>query len=67
MFNPKTYAELCTSMQAGAVVHIDGVQGYINGIRREDGTGRNWLVDIAPCGNGGSGNGDTVTKFVRLA
>lgn len=45
-FKPKTFAELCQSMQTRAEVEINGTVGVINGIAAEDGSGRCWIVTV---------------------
>ena len=52
MFKPKTYIEVCMAMQTRAVVcfqtsgEIDNIIGIVNGIEAEDGSGRNWNINI---------------------
>lgn len=46
-FKPKTFVELCNAMQTRAEVEIDGKVGTINSIQAEDGSGRNWNVEIS--------------------
>jgi hypothetical protein len=47
MFKPKTYQDICNAMQTRAIVEIDGVEGVINTIQAEDGSGRNWNVTLS--------------------
>ncbi len=55
-----TYDDLCKAMQRGEPVTIKDTRGYINGISREDGSGKNWIITMAPVGGG-----DYVKHFVR--
>jgi hypothetical protein len=41
-----SYSWLCEIMANRKVVTVNDVRGMINGIRPEDGSGRNWLVTI---------------------
>jgi hypothetical protein len=61
MLKPTTYLELVFAMQNGATVVIDGTIGVINGIAREDGSGRNWNVTLQP-----PACVPTITRFVRM-
>ncbi len=60
MFKPKTFSELCAAMQTGARVYVGHTEGWINGIQREDGGGRAWIVTVQP-----DGVRDVVKEFVR--
>ena len=46
MFKPKTFQELCFAMQTSAIVEIFRQTGMIRGIRMEDGSGRNFIVEL---------------------
>ncbi len=46
-FKPKTYMELCSAMQNQAEVELNGRIGTIKSIQLEDGSGRNWNVEIS--------------------
>lgn len=63
MFEPKTYNDLTSAMRTGAEVVINNTVGRINGIAREDGSGRSFNVTLSQTGrNAGK---EDVTQYVR--
>lgn len=45
-YKPRTFIELVMAMKLHSLVDINGTKGYIIGIEREDGSGRNWNVKM---------------------
>ena len=48
MFKPKTYLEFCQVMQLQTVVEINQQVVVVKGISIEDGSGRNFNLDVQP-------------------
>lgn len=48
MFKPKTYLEFCQVMQLQTVVEINSKPVIVKGISIEDGSGRNFNLEVQP-------------------